>query len=991
MGSRGRSIRLRIYFLVAIPLVTMLGLFADVAYTSVNNFVNLDRAPSLIRTTSTPMSAFMDTLQAERRAAFVYQSAPTAANKSAYQATITATDSMDTSQNGPHGLGYVMQAINAAGTKGSATPAETAAITKLLDAVTGSPLQSLRAGVNGNAISAITAFQDYTTIIDGIPAVFQSEATSMTNATAALQGSGLIETILAREDIDQQDALLAGALASGTLTVQERVGFEQAAGREQDDEHLYTNTLSSPEIAAFNNVFNSYANGAAATLNKKRLLIQQGVEAGYPLAALEAQGLNSTTWQAINANVAAANFQGGTAAANASLDQDQGVANSAERTVIITGVFGLLGLILSLILTIVLARSINRRLTTLRRQAMLLAQEHLPSVVSRLRRGEPVDVDTEAAPLRVGNDEIGQVGRAFDAVRQTAIASAVEEARLRQGVNDVFRNLARRNQSLLQRQLTSLDQMERKATDPEVLDDLFKLDHLTTRMRRHAEGLIILSGAPPGRGWSAPVRLIDVMRGAVSEVEDYARVQVATQSRAALSGSAVTDVIHLLAELIENATSLSPPYTQVRVTGEAVMNGFAIEIEDRGLGLTPDRLAELNHRLANPPDVNPANTEQLGLFVVAQLGRRHGIQVTLRTSPYGGTTAVALIPRQLIVDDTPPALTSGENPMVKARSGQRPALPSFQPAGADGGTGLATSGGHPVTGNGHGSGQMPATRPGFAGSGNGYNRSIRAGGPAGYGSDTTAGSPPDLDSIQISGNYPSGGYQSGSYPSAGYQSGGYPSSGGYQSGGYPAGGQQSGGYPASGAQHGGGYQSGGYPQPPAPASPGSAPGPAGAGSQRERYSDDVPVVTGIPVAKEAAPPFDVFTPISRPDDDAGAGGGYGSAGDAYTHGGSAYPSGDVRPESANSTYPTAGYGNIMGDGRGVVEGGEHEGLPRRVRQASLAPQLRDAGPQSGGPEEGSVPQASAASLSDMRNTLSAMQRGWQQGRSQSAQRDTEGN
>ncbi|HTU76651.1 MAG TPA: nitrate- and nitrite sensing domain-containing protein [Trebonia sp.] len=978
---------------MAIPLVTMLGLFADVAYTSVENFVNLDRAPSLIRTTSTPMSAFMDTLQAERRAAFVYQSAPTATNKTTYQAAISNTDSMNASPNGPFGLGYVMAAINAAGTKGSATPAETAAITKLLGAVTGSPLQNLRAGVNGNAIPAITAFQDYTTIIDGIPAVFQSEASSMTNATAALQGSGLIETILAREDIDQQDALLAGALASGTLTVQERVGFEQAAGREQDDEALYTKTLSGPENAAFNNTFNSYANGAAATLDKKRLTIQQGVEAGLPLAALQAQGLNSTTWQAINANVAAANFQGGTAAANASLNQDQGIANSAERTVIITGVFGFLGLILSLILTIVLARSINRRLTTLRRQALLLAQEHLPSVVSRLRRGEPVDADAEAAPLRVGNDEIGQVGQAFDAVRQTAIASAVEEARLRQGVNDVFRNLARRNQSLLQRQLTSLDQMERKATDPEVLDDLFKLDHLTTRMRRHAEGLIILSGAPPGRGWSAPVRLIDVMRGAVSEVEDYARVQVATQSRAALSGSAVTDVIHLLAELIENATSLSPPYTQVRVTGEAVMNGFAIEIEDRGLGLTPDRLAELNHRLANPPDVNPANTEQLGLFVVAQLARRHGIHVTLRPSPYGGTTAVALIPRQLIVDDTPAALTSGENPMVKGRS-QRPALPSFQPAGADGGTGLAPGGGHLATGNGNGNGSahMPATRPGFTASGTGAPRGIRAAGPAGLGSDATAGSPPDLDSIQISGNYSSGGYQSGSYPSGGYQSGGYPM-GAQQSGGYPASGWQSGGYPASGPQSGGGYQPGGYQPPPAPA----APGRAEAGSRRERYAEDVPVVTGIPVAKDAAPPFDVFTPISRPGEEGGghapgAGGGHASADDPYTGGNPTYPPRDSRPESANGTFQTAGYGTIMGDGRGVAEGGDElAGLPRRVRQASLAPQLRDAGPQDASPEDPGVPPASAASLSDMRNTLSAMQRGWQQGRSQSAQRDTEGN
>src|SRR5262249_60444300 len=140
---------------------------------------------------------------------------------------------------------------------------------------------------------------------------------------------------------------------------------------------------------------------------------------------------------------------------------------------------------------------------------------------------------------------------------------------------------------------------------------------------------------------------------------DYARVVVATQSKASLAGAAVTDVIHLLAELIENATTLSPPFTQVGVTGEMVGNGFAIEVEDRGLGMTPARLAELNERLASPPDINPANTEQLGLSVVGQLARRHGITVTLRPSPYGGTTAVALIPRQLIVDEGPVALTAG--------------------------------------------------------------------------------------------------------------------------------------------------------------------------------------------------------------------------------------------------------------------------------------------------------------------------------------------
>ena len=302
-------------------------------------------------------------------------------------------------------------------------------------------------------------------------------------------------------------------------------------------------------------------------------------------------------------------------------------------------------------MTILVGRSIIRRLGGLERTALQLAEVQLPDVVGRLRRGENVDVNAEAPALRVGGDEIGRVGQAFDLVRQTAIRAAVDEARLRQGLNDVFRSLARRSQSLLHRQLTLLDQMERRASDPEALDDLFRLDHLTTRMRRHAEGLVILAGAPPGRGWSSPVRMVDVMRGAIAEVEDYARVSVATRSQAALAGSAVADVIHLLAELIENATTLSPPYTSVRVSGDTVANGFAIEVEDRGLGMSPSRLAELNDRLINPPEFNPSDSEQLGLFVVSQLAKRHGIRVTLKASPYGGTTAIVLIARHLVVTE----------------------------------------------------------------------------------------------------------------------------------------------------------------------------------------------------------------------------------------------------------------------------------------------------------------------------------------------------
>ena len=243
--------------------------------------------------------------------------------------------------------------------------------------------------------------------------------------------------------------------------------------------------------------------------------------------------------------------------------------------------------------------------------------------------------------------------------------------------------------------------MERRATDPEALDDLFRLDHLTTRMRRHAEGLVILAGAPPGRGWSSPVRMVDVMRGAIAEVEDYARVSVATRSQAALAGSAVADVIHLLAELIENATTLSPPYTSVRVSGDTVANGFVIEVEDRGLGMSPTRLAELNDRLANPPEFNPSDSEQLGLFVVSQLAKRHGIRVTLKASPYGGTAAIVLIPQHLVVAEEAfrtglpgePAmaqLTANGNHAVPSISSM-PAIPG-ELAGQGSGSGFTESG-----------------------------------------------------------------------------------------------------------------------------------------------------------------------------------------------------------------------------------------------------------------------------------------------------------
>ena len=667
MGSRGRSIRLRIYFLVAVPLIALVGLLAYIAGTLVNNAVNLDRAPSLINATGIPAAKFGTYVQAERAAAVAYLFRPTAANLQAYRAAVAST--------GAHEPAF-KAAMTSAGTVGSETPAEATAI----NAVDGDlgKLTLLRAGVQARALSALDALAAYSQGIADQQNLFLVEANSESDSGQLGQATGLIAIIQAREQLSQEDALLAGMLAGKRITAQDRLAFvNMAAARQADTANA--NYLLSPANRATYNAALADSGARQQDLSS----IEQAVAAGTPAAGLP---VSQAGWQQLAGTLLQDEYNGGVAVADAILVADHQTSHAAWVRVAVTGGIVVLGLLITILVSILIGRGIIRGLRDLERSARTLAEEQLPDVVARLRRGEDVDVAAEAPPLHaarpgwfrarqprsrsgrfpgsapvwsarrmgpglVGKDEISRVGQAFDQVRQTAIRAAVDEARLRRGLNDVFRSLARRSQSLLHRQLILLDQMERRASDPEALDDLFRLDHLTTRMRRHAEGLVILAGAAPSRAWSSPVRMVDVMRGAIAEVEDYARVSVATRSQAALAGSAVADVIHLLAELIENATTLSPPYTSVRVSGDAVASGFAIEVEDRGLGMSPQRLAELNERLASPPEFNPSDSEQLGLFVVSQLANRHGIRVTLRASPYGGTSAIVLIPAHLVVTE----------------------------------------------------------------------------------------------------------------------------------------------------------------------------------------------------------------------------------------------------------------------------------------------------------------------------------------------------
>ncbi|CAL9426244.1 hypothetical protein SUDANB126_01973 [Streptomyces sp. enrichment culture] len=320
--------------------------------------------------------------------------------------------------------------------------------------------------------------------------------------------------------------------------------------------------------------------------------------------------------------------------------------SATERDAIVSGVLILIVLGVSLVGAFVVARSMIRSLRRLEETATKVAQERLPELVKQLSESDPQDVDTSVESVGVhSRDEIGRVAAAFDDVHREAVRLAAEQALLRGNVNAMFTNLSRRSQGLIQRQLSLISELESREADPDQLSSLFKLDHLATRMRRNGENLLVLAGEEPGRRWTRPVPLVDVLRAAASEVEQYERIELASVPSTEVAGRVVNDLVHLLAELLENATSFSSPQTKVKVTGHALPDGrVLIEIHDTGIGLSPEDLAAINERLASPPTVDVSVSRRMGLFVVGRLSQRHGIRIQLRPSDSGGTTALVMLP-----------------------------------------------------------------------------------------------------------------------------------------------------------------------------------------------------------------------------------------------------------------------------------------------------------------------------------------------------------
>ncbi|MFE4515522.1 nitrate- and nitrite sensing domain-containing protein [Kitasatospora sp. NPDC056783] len=958
-GLRPRTVRARIIALLMVPVVSVIALWGFATVTTAQGVWNLLRQRDAQRTVLTPVAETVAGLQAERTAAGQLLTAsaaaptatptatPTAARESALREAAAATDRALTPlfPDARHpDRGY--NRADAQGLGGDAAAR--------LDALGGSlaALPVLRDRVLAGSVGWPEVYAAYGEAVDRALAAAGAVTPSLDRQVATDAGA-LVELARSRELLAREDALLRAAQVSGGLgddqlrefsgVVFARREFERdavAALRPADREALLavTGGQDHRELAGYEDKVRAAVDGRAAVA---------GVPAGR--------------WAMVAGNVAgglrSVEDQAGRLAAERQDPYALGLFTPAGMAVLL----GLVGVLASLVISVQIGRGLVTELIGLRNSALELAGRKLPEAMRKLRAGEEVDVEAEVSRPVERGDEIGQVHRALGTVQRAAVTAAVERAEVLSGVSGVFVNLARRSQVLVHRQLTLLDAMERRTEDPSELADLFRLDHLTTRMRRHAEGLIILSGAAPGRGWRRPVPLVDVVRAAVSEVEEYARVEVHPLPRTAVAGHAVADLTHLVAELVENATGFSPPHTRVHIRGEQVGNGFALEIEDRGLGMGPEMLDSANRRIAAAEQSGLFDSDRLGLFVVSRLARRQAVRVSLVTSAYGGTTAVVLLPTALLADGTTEAgPEDARHEPGDVRHDRGDVRHGFEPVSS----GAAADPARPVVG---------AAQAGFA-------RSEFA--QAGF-----------VEPEQRGG--PEGEFTSGS---------GRPER--------PAEG------PAGGARHGESSQGGADPGFPA------AGGPPPEGGALLPFG-----VRGGAPGQPRRTPFRASTArTAGPAADGGEGvdGGAGAviparSGPPWPYGAEAYRT-DPVPESAPAPAPGPGpaggradghhpAGHRVGDhreGRGRpqdhrIDQGPEE-LPRRTRQASLVPQLREAPVRQAahnrrtaaasaaasagfgdGPGDGSG--AADRSPEAARAAMSAFQNGWARGLNPEGRRD----
>ncbi len=508
-------------------------------------------------------------------------------------------------------------------------------------------LKLLRKAATGTNLPALVVVQKYTTLIQQLLAVIDVTGQGASDATLgqAIRVLGLVSRM--KEQASQQRAILTYGLLALQLSPNEQLALNSALSDQQSNLASFNTTASLAQRNLWNDsVARSFVFEANAQESQAiSILAQTGslktdtttVDTWYGAMSNEIDSQMGSVEQALSAQISS---------------RAASLHRSALTAAIVVGAAVLLVLALSLFLTVLIGRSMVRPLRRLRAGALEVAGVRLPEMVRRMSEADgggsfdvaPIDVDS--------SDEIGEVARAFDQVHREALRLAANEAALRGNVNAMFVNLSRRSQSLVERQIRLIDDLEQGEQDPERLSNLFQMDHLATRMRRNSENLLVLAGHDVSRRWNQPVALVDVLRAAVSEIEQYERVSMNVQPGISVRGQAVNDVVHLVAELVENATSFSSAETPVTVSGHLLNSGgVLLDISDQGVGMGAEEMAHANWRLDNPPVVDVAVSRRMGLFVVARLAARHGIRVRLRPATTGGLTALVWLPDETVTHE----------------------------------------------------------------------------------------------------------------------------------------------------------------------------------------------------------------------------------------------------------------------------------------------------------------------------------------------------
>jgi nitrate/nitrite sensing protein/histidine kinase/DNA gyrase B/HSP90-like ATPase len=514
-------------------------------------------------------------------------------------------------------------------------------------------LPKIRGLVDAGAATPTDVYTYYNNVLDAATGLFDSQARVIPDVTATQGGIAAVEVFRISDAVSRAGSLVSGAFAANTFSDQDFLQFATMVGGYRTALTNIAPSLEPDVQAQYRQLIDnqSWQN----LIDAENAVISHGPWTNGIPATL---GVSEADWNTLTDQ----NFSALTQMTITQADQVSNRAIDGGNQQLIWVALGsviALGIAITAILValrqsrVLVDRALVVRLARLRDEARSLVAVRLPDIVRRLRDGETVDVAEELPELHYGEDEIGQVATAINAAQRTAVAAAVQEAQARNGVHAVFLGIAHRNQRPLHRMLNLLDRWEQREQDPAQLERLFQLDHQATQARRNIENLIILGGGQLGRRWRTPVSVLELLRAAIAETKQYARIKLQRVPEVTVTGDAVAGVIHLVSELLDNAISFSSPEYPVLVSSKRVDMGVVVEVEDQGLGISVAERNRANLMMLEPPEFDVMalkDGSQLGFWVIAQLGSRMGVRVELRQSAYGGVLAIVLIPNRLLTE-----------------------------------------------------------------------------------------------------------------------------------------------------------------------------------------------------------------------------------------------------------------------------------------------------------------------------------------------------